>query len=113
LPVETGGKQVILVGARLSILRRLYPEWRWSGDTSGVVIGKRLADRAHLKAGSDVILSYGSTAARQKISGIVETGESEDDQLFMELNKAQMIAGAGDHFHIIALSMLGDFPTVE
>ncbi|HEX6047611.1 MAG TPA: ABC transporter permease [Gemmatimonadaceae bacterium] len=83
-----------------------------SGDTLGVVIGKRLADRLYALAGSDSITLLSANLGRldpvtgmpvtyqrkYEVTGVFETGmyEYDDRYLFMSLSAAQELAQLGD-----------------
>lgn len=83
------GTQPFTTGARAT-----FPWWkvqgRWPTDDSrDVLFGKRLASRLNLAAGSRVLINNESRA----VSGILETGGEEDDQIVAPLALAQQLAG--------------------
>jgi putative ABC transport system permease protein len=68
--------------------------WKVSGawpedDSQDVLVGERLAARLAMKTGSSIVLS-GRTV---RVSGILSTGASEDDQIVAPLSLAQEILG--------------------
>ena len=113
VPAVVGNQQTVIVGADLDALRQLYPGWKWQGGNDGAILGVRLARRLSRQPGGTVNVSIDGKPSLLAISGLVEGGEAEDDQLFLGLSAAQKISGNADHFHIVALSALGDLKTVE
>jgi putative ABC transport system permease protein len=83
------GKQDFVTG-----VRKTHSWWRVSGawpadDSSGVLIGERLARVLPYKTGDEITLS-GRTV---KVAGILSTGGAEDDQIVAPLALAQAILG--------------------
>jgi putative ABC transport system permease protein len=92
----------------------LHPWWKLDGawpnetattdDSAEAALGKALASRLGLKAG-DIIQTAAQTAAKDqstsrafmlRVTGIVSTGDTTDNQVFLPLNAAQKIAGTPD-----------------
>lgn len=78
------------------------------GDREGILIGKPLAEKFHLKPGDQVSLlvntSGGSTDEQPfTVRGVYSTNTTSYDQgtVFMPLAKAQAITGAQDHASLI------------
>ena len=83
------GKESFVTGVRTT-----HPWWKvsgaWPDDNSrDVLLGQRLATRLGHKAGDEVTLS----GRRVRVSGILSTGGSEDDQIVAPLALAQEILG--------------------
>ncbi len=75
-------------------VRSTNPWWRVSGawpedDSHDVLLGEKLAARLSLNAGDEIILS----GRRLRVSGILLTGGSEDDEVVGPLALAQEILG--------------------
>lgn len=92
----------VLAGVDFAGLRRLSPFWQVDGkwiavdfDERSCMMGKRLAERMELKIGARVTVLNGETGFRDslKVLGIVETGQAEDEQLFVNLTLAGRILG--------------------
>jgi putative ABC transport system permease protein len=83
------GKEVFTTGVRTT-----HPWWKvsgaWPDDSSqDVLIGERLAARLNAKPGGEIAL-----AGRQlRVSGILSTGSTEDDEIVAPLLLAQEILG--------------------
>jgi putative ABC transport system permease protein len=83
------GKEEFTTGVRST-----YPWWKVSGDwpedsSRDVLLGERLAAQIAIKVGDEVTLSR----RKLRVSGILSTGGSEDDQIVAPLALAQEILG--------------------
>jgi putative ABC transport system permease protein len=83
------GKEEFTAGVRTT-----HPWWKvsgaWPEDSSpDVLIGERLASQAAVKPGDEVTLS----GRKLRVSGILSTGGSEDDQIVAPVALAQEILG--------------------
>jgi putative ABC transport system permease protein len=115
VPVQLGDQNVVITGVEIESMKRLFPRWKWRHDASGgAIVGIRLARRLHLQQGDAITIKTSTgNSASLKVSGMVEGGESEDDQIFMNLGDAQRMANVPGRFHSIALSVVGEIPTVQ
>jgi putative ABC transport system permease protein len=106
--VEDGGKRqnVTLLGTYFAKqlafgaeqfttgVRSTHPWWRVSGawpedSSSNVLLGERLANRMGSKAGDEIKLG----GQKLRVSGILSTGGTEDDEIVTPLGLAQQILG--------------------
>jgi putative ABC transport system permease protein len=83
------GKEEFTTGVRST-----HPWWRvsgvWPADSStDILVGERLAKRLSAKPGGEVSVS----GRKLRVSGILSTGSSEDDQIVAPLALAQEILG--------------------
>jgi putative ABC transport system permease protein len=83
------GNQEFTTGARL-----IFPWWKvrgtWPSDDSGnVLLGRRLAGRLAVVPGSQLEIN----GQAHRVSGVLETGDDEDDQIIVPLSLAQALAG--------------------
>lgn len=92
--------QAVLAGVDFQGLRRISPYWQVEGSWIGVdfdersaMVGRRLAQAMELRVGSAVtVINRDRTAqARVTVKGIVESGASEDDQIFVNRALAQRL----------------------
>ena len=117
VPVEAGGQATVMIGANLTSLARLYPGWNLETSSSegmeSVYVGIRLGKRLKLKKGSELRITVSGEEAQMKVAGFLESGEAEDDQLFVPLATAQRLSHNQGKFHIVALSVLGEIPGVQ
>lgn len=118
-------ENLVVVGGDFATLQRLYPAWRVEGseieEASGAVIGTRVAALLHLKRGESFeLLALGATkdsarpaSTKWMVRGIVSTGSSEDDQVFVPLSALQNLAGLEGKISVIQLSIPGEAARVE
>jgi putative ABC transport system permease protein len=125
-------ENVVAVGADFAALQRLYPGWRVDGvgswpDSGHCVIGAHLAARLHTGVGDNVELqSIGTQPLSQphrdaplpfrgvcRISAVLSTGASEDEQLFVPLHSLQRLAGLEGRISLVELSVPGETAEVE
>lgn len=102
----------ILAGVDFAGLRRLSPYWQVDGrwiavdfDDRSCMIGRSLAKKMELKAGDSVTVMKNETGFHRKlrIKGIAETGQAEDEQIFVNLALAGEILGRrGSADHVMA-----------
>jgi putative ABC transport system permease protein len=83
------GKEEFATGVRST-----FPWWKvsgeWPGDSShDVLVGERLGARISAKAGDEITVA----GRRLRVSGILSTGASEDDEIVAPLALAQEILG--------------------
>ncbi len=114
VPVTVNGLASVMNGASLTSLRKLYPGWKWDGVSGGgAILGIRLAGKLGVKPGRNVEVDSGAQKQTIAVTGLVEGGESEDDQIFVELPVAQSITSNEHRFHLVALSVIGEIPDVQ
>ncbi len=92
----------VMAGVDFSGLRRLATYWQVEGkwiavdfDEDSCMIGKTLAKNMELKVGDSVNVINNETGFQKKltIKGIAETGQSEDEQIFVNLSLAGKVLG--------------------
>jgi len=102
----------VLAGVDFAGLRRLSPYWQVEGkwiavdfDDDACMIGKTLAKNMELKVGDSVNVITNETGFQRtlRIKGIVETGQAEDEQIFVNISLAGRILGQeGQTNHALA-----------
>jgi len=92
----------VLAGVDFAGLRKLSPYWQVDGkwitvdfDIDSCMIGKTLAKNMELKVGNGVNVIRTETGFQKRliVKGIVETGQAEDEQVFVNLSLAGKILG--------------------
>jgi putative ABC transport system permease protein len=111
-PARSGGTRFVLIGTWFSKtlpvsgggsfttgIEALHPAWkltgRWpqSGDAFAAVAGSQLAQELDLKAGQTLSIGAAGAFAQFHISGILETGGIEDQEMLAPLVTVQKLAG--------------------
>ncbi len=87
------------------------PWWRvdgrWFSDASNeAVVGAALAQRLNLRAGSEVKIDAGGRSRTLAITGIVSTGDREDNSILVPLQIAQDLAGRSGQYRSLLVSAL-------
>ena len=103
------GRPATIVGVDLDALRRLYPSWtfRQGAGRPACLLGVSLARRAGALEGRGVEVRAGAGGATLVVSGLVETGEAEDEQAFVPLPVLQGITGQAGRVSLLAVSVDG------
>lgn len=106
---------VVITGTDVNALKKLYPGWLYDTDSItpvDAIAGKKLAERMNLKKGAILEISAGWHRQDVRIGGTLESGEAQDDQLFVPLVVAEGLAGTNG-FNQVLVSALGDAKDVE
>jgi len=112
----------VLAGVDFAGLRRLSPYWQVEGkwisvdfDDGSCMIGKALAKNMELKVGDAVTVRKGETGVQKSfvIKGIAETGQAEDQQIFVNLAQAQKILGVEGKVNHAMLSIVTEGTDID
>lgn len=116
----------VVVGTDFAALRRLNPNWRFQGAAEGLepracAVGAHLAALLHLGVGDAIQIqtleySGGETelpSLTLSISGILSSGASEDDQIFVPLGTLQQLAGLPGKISLVQLNFAGEPAEIE
>ncbi len=113
------GEPATIVGAEYDALRGQNPTWRidgaWPapGDQATCVIGAAVARRAGISAGDRIHLNVGDTTERLMVTGLLSTGESEEDTVYVALSLLQRITGLAGRVSLATLSVDGGSEAVS
>ncbi len=112
----------VLAGVDFMGLRRLSPYWQVEGkwitvdfDEESCMIGKTLAKKMELKVGDSVNVISNEIGFQKTLTvkGIAETGQAEDEQIFVNLPLAEKILGSGGRVNHAMLSIVTDGTDVD
>lgn len=112
----------VLAGVDFPGLRRLSPYWQVEGlwvsvdfDEANSMVGSSLAKNMELKVGDRVTVMNTETGFQKtlKIKGIVETGQTEDEQIFVNLSLAREILGIEREVNHVLLGIIAEGLDVE
>jgi putative ABC transport system permease protein len=111
---------LVLAGTWLDQSQRLAPWWQIEGawvtdreDRSVCLLGRQVATRLMLRTGSTLEVRYAGRRALLRVAGIVTTGSSEDDHVFVNLPVAQELAGLAGKVSVVQMSVAGTPEQVE
>lgn len=109
-------RKLVVVGLWLDQIQKVTPYWDISGtqtlsrnDPNSILLGKNVADKMDLKLGKTVTMQD-ETSRKTKsliVKGIVRTGGTEDNQVFVNLATVQQVFGLGDNSNIAYFSVMG------
>ena len=113
--IVTGNKQrFVAVGVDFSGIQKVSPYWSldgaWPSENNQIVVGSALAEKLELKVGQKLNITAEETGKTESLQvvGMVTTGSTEDYQVFLELNKAQVLLGKEGQIHTAYLSVMGN-----
>jgi putative ABC transport system permease protein len=116
---RAGGKPLVVAGTWLDQARGLAPTWKLDGnwvasrdDETQCLVGRNVARQFQLVPGSEFELSYQGQIARLRVAGIVDAGDADDDQTFVNLPVAQKLAGLDGKIQIVQLSVSGNAASI-
>lgn len=122
---------VVAVGTDFAALRHIFTGWRMNGQSllahGACVVGAHLAAKLRLQVGDDLNLepiagAVGAVAAAThtplrpclcRVAGVLSTGASEDDQVFVPLQDLQSRLGMNGKLSLVELAVPGDTAEVE
>jgi len=91
--VQAQGQQAVLVGGDLHQLLALNPTWKVAGLAQSLLLGVNAARLLHRGVGDALTVEYAGRLHRWTVGGTVTSGGSEDNQIFVPLNDAQLLTG--------------------
>jgi putative ABC transport system permease protein len=105
---------VVAAGTWLDEMQALAPTWKIEGnridsrdDLVHCLVGRNVADRFGFGPGRQFDISYGAQTAHVTVAGVIDTGGSEDDQIFLNLPVVQKLAGTPDRIELWQFSVNG------
>jgi putative ABC transport system permease protein len=115
--VSVADQKTVLSGVWFDQIMKISPWWDVQGDwiedrndTEYAVVGKNVADILGVGIGDELTLNYNDTVNETtypvRIVGTVETGSSEDNQIFVNLDLAQYITGLEGKVSTVQVSAL-------
>jgi putative ABC transport system permease protein len=103
---------VVLTGTWLDQARALAPTWKLDGnwvenrdDLIHCLVGKSVARRFSWRPGDAIQLDYLGRSAHFEIQGVIESGDTADDHIFVNLPAAQDLAGISGRISLVQLSV--------
>jgi putative ABC transport system permease protein len=112
-------QQIIVAGTWLDTATQLSPWWKITGaevknhrgDERRCFVGRNVAQQLNLAPGSQIELIYGNGAATRKatlsVSGIIDSGGQEDNQIMANLAVVQELIGEAQRIGLVRLSIPG------
>lgn len=111
--VKVNEQPVMVAGARFQDVKKVSPFWQirgeWpEGNADSVVIGAEVAEHLKLEPGKEITLAVPATGVEKKlkVSGIVRTGGTEEDFLFVDLALLQKLLNKEGQVNIAQVSVM-------
>jgi len=105
---------VVVAGTWLDEAQRLSPTWKIEGngvesrdDQVHALVGRNVAHELHLAPGSEIGLDYLGRIAKLTVAGIVDSGDAEDNQVFVNLAVAQRLSNLDRQIGLVQLNVGG------
>lgn len=106
--------QIVVVGTWLDELKVLNPTWKMDGDwissrqdVTQCLLGRNASRQLRLRRGSLLQLQYLARSSQCKVSGIIDSGAADDNQVFMNLSALQSLAELPGQISLVQLSVSG------
>jgi putative ABC transport system permease protein len=110
---------VVVAGTWLDQAQKLDATWKLDGnwvasreDDSHCLVGHNVARRLHLAPGNALELHYLDRGVQCSVAGIVDAGDSEDNQIFASLRAVQSLANLPGQISLAQVSVAGTAPVV-
>ena len=111
---NVGKTPVMVAGTWLDQLRVLNPAWqvtgKWietRGNESLCIVGRNVAQQLNVLAGKTLDVSYDGRVAHLNVTGVADSGGSEDNQIFMDEKTAQQLTGQVGQIAVVQLNVRG------
>jgi len=111
---RSGATAVVVAGTWLDQLQKLDPTWKLEGnwinsrdDWSHCLLGRNVARKLSLTTGSTLELQTPQHATRCMVSGVIDAGGNEDNQVFASLHAIQSLAALPGGVSVAQLSVNG------
>ena len=111
---------VVVAGTWLDQLAGLNPSWRLEGhwvtqrdDAQDCLIGRKVAQQFGLAPGGEITLSYLGKQTQARVSGIIDSGGNEDDQIFVSLPTAGQLTGEHGYVSLWQISVRGTSTRID
>jgi putative ABC transport system permease protein len=108
------GRPVVVAGTWLDEARKLEPTWKLNGewiasreDETRCLVGRNVARQFGLAPGDQLKLDYLGRSVQLAVAGIVDAGDTEDNQVFVNLAVAQNLAALEGKIELVQLSVSG------
>jgi putative ABC transport system permease protein len=105
---------VVVAGTWVDEAQRLSPTWKIEGnrvesrdDQVHALVGRNVARELHLATGGEIALDYLGRTAKLTVAGIVDSGDAEDNQVFVNLVVAQQLSNLDGQIGLVQLNVGG------
>ncbi len=117
--VRTGDSRLVAAGTDFTQVKKVSPYWhvqgQWPDSDNSILVGIAAARQLGVETGDSIVIMAEENKQwlKAEVTGVVETGGTEDNQIIMSLNKAQHLFDKKGKINISYASIIGDAETVE
>ncbi len=121
---------IVAAGTNMDDARLTSPYWyidgEWPSASGQLLLGKERAGFLGLKIGDTVTVEYSSeddavgdngvtiaASMDMTVTGILETGGSEEEYVYMDLGDLETLAGGSDSYDVVELSISASFDELQ
>ncbi|MCF6094404.1 FtsX-like permease family protein [Microaerobacter geothermalis] len=112
---EINGKETDVVGINLRQMLSVAPYWRVDGEENSlsprqVMVGVSLAETERIRIGDSIKIKINGNyeADSYQVVGVISTGGTEDEQMFINLSELQKQMNLSNKYHYILYSIVAD-----
>ncbi len=112
---HSGATPVVVAGTWLDQLSKLDPTWKLEGnwvaqrnDETHCLIGRNVARRLKLTVGNALPLKGSTAATNCTVSGVIDSGSNEDNQIFAALPAVQQLENLPGRVTLAQIGVTGD-----
>jgi putative ABC transport system permease protein len=105
---------VVVAGTWLDQLSKLDPTWKLEGnwiaqrdDETSCLIGRNVARKLNLTVGSTLALKGSHAAMTCSVSGVIDSGSNEDNQVFAALPAVQQLENLNQRITLAQIGVTG------
>jgi putative ABC transport system permease protein len=105
---------VVVAGTWLDVSPKLAPTWKIEGnlvasreDQQHALVGRNVAHELHLVPGKELVLDYLGRTARLSVAGVVDSGDADDNQVFVNLAVAHQLTNLDGQIGLVQLNVGG------
>ncbi len=116
----SGGNQpVALVGTWFDAAMRVNPWWEIVGtapardDSTTALVGTNVAAKWHIQVGDQIPVQYRDSGTTVHVTGILNTGGAEDDEILVSLAAAQALTQRPGQVSLVQVSALDAQTPIE
>ena len=116
--IESNHQAVVLAGTWFDASARVNTWWKIEGDTPATddraaLVGANVADKWRVKIGDAIPVRHREAQTSFRVTGILNTGGAEDDQIFVSLAAAQALTNRPGQVSLAQISALTTQTPIE
>ena len=119
LTARANDRRAVVVGTWLDEETKLSPAWKLDGewvasrtDDTHCLVGRNVARQFKLAPGSSLDLNYLDRTVRLTVAGVIDSGDADDNQIFVSLPTAQALAAEPGAISLAQFAVTGTPATI-